>query len=218
MRLTYTSGPLSFAIALEDPDAASTYTAYFAGTGEEDTVDRSDLPNLQAYLMYSSDAFTAQIVGLVQDDNTDDFDEGERVNHGGDLDWAIGGGGTISISDGFQVTAGAVVGDGTRAYANNVSPVENDESFWAGSIGVLAHLSEDTRLELGVGYEDYDEAGTALGFGGGVYWDPVSQVTLGAGATYVERDRDDAEIFFDDDGDIDDDTLEVFFGTWLRFP
>jgi len=111
-----------------------------------------------------------------------------------------------------------VVGDGTRAYANNVSPVENDESFWAGSIGVLAHLSEDTRLELGVGYEDYDEAGTALGFGGGVYWDPVSQVTLGAGATYVERDRDDAEIFFDDDGDIDDDTLEVFFGTWLRFP
>src|SRR4029078_10094183 len=52
MRLTYTSGPLSFAIALEDPDAASTYTAYFAGTGEEDTVDRSDLPNLQAYLMY----------------------------------------------------------------------------------------------------------------------------------------------------------------------
>jgi len=218
MRLTYTSGPLSFAIALEDPDAASTYTAYFAGTGDEDTVDRSDLPNLQAYLMYSSDAFTAQIVGLVQDDNTDDFDEGERVNHGGDLDWAIGGGGTISISDGFQVTAGAVVGDGTRAYANNVSPVENDESFWAGSIGVLAHLSEDTRLELGVGYEDYDEAGTALGFGGGIYWDPVSQVTLGAGATYVERDRDDAEIFFDDDGDIDDDTLEVFFGTWLRFP
>jgi len=215
-RLTYTSGPLSFAISLEDPDSASDYNDTFGGV--EVGSDRSDLPNVQAYLMYSSDAFTAQIVGLVQEDDTNDIVFSERVDHGGDLDWAIGGGGTIGISDGFQITAGAVVGDGTRSYANNVSPVENDENFWAGSIGVLAKLSEDTRLELGVGYEDYDEAGTALGFGGGIYWDPVSQVTLGAGATYVERDRDDAELDFDDDGDIDLDTLEVFFGTWLRFP
>jgi len=87
---------------------------------------------------------------------------------------------------------------------------------------LLANLSEDTRIELGVGYEDYDNAGNALGFGGGVYWDPVSQVTLGIGATYIdygdmgELDIVDDEIQVVDKEDAD--SLEVFFGTWLRFP
>jgi len=198
MRLTYTSGPLSFAISLEDAD--------------HDQYGNSDLPNAQAYLMYSSDAFTAQVVGLVQDD---DF--------GDDLDWALGGGGTVGISDGFQITAGAVVGEGTSLYANNIGPDTFDSDFWGASVGLIAHLSEDTRLELGAGYEDYDQdqgSSDAFGVGGGVYWDPVSQVTVGAGATYVERNFSDeaTRVQIDDDGDLDHDTLEVFFGTWLRFP
>lgn len=213
MRLTYSSGPLSFAIALEDPDNF-TETTTVAGvpvttTGgaivtvgavsTSTTRDTSDIPNVQAYLMYSSDSFTGQIVGLYQ---SDDF---------GSDDFAIGGGITFGISDGFQITGGAVFGEGTSSYANNLGPLTVDEEFWGASVGLLASLSEDTRIELGVGLEDYDNAGEALGFGGGVYWDPVSQVTLGAGATYVE---------FDDAADADDegDSLEVFFGTWLRFP
>ena len=227
MRLTYSSGPLSFAISLEDPDNITT-TEVTPGVGNHltcsdegavassictsdsihivanpdvvtsTTQDTSDLPNVQAYLMYSSDSFTAQIAGLYQDDNF------------GSDDWAIGGGATIGIAEGFQLTAGGVVGQGTSSYANNISPTTNDEDFWGASGALLAGLSEDTRIELGVGYEDYDKAGTALGFGGGVYWDPVSQVTLGAGATYID---------FGDHATVnDDDSLEVFFGTWLRFP
>jgi hypothetical protein len=214
MRLTYTSGPLSFAIALEDPD-----TIFHAGYGfyHTDGPDRSDLPALEAYLMYSSDAFTVQVVGLVQDDDGENIGGAEDSS---DLDWALGGGGTIGISDGFQITAGAVVGEGTSQYANNIGPLTDDDEFWGASVGLLAHLSEDTRLELGAGYEDYDFTGTAWGAGGGIYWDPVSQVTLGAGATYVERDFEDdaAAALIDDDGDLEHDTLEVFFGTWLRFP
>jgi len=200
LRLTYTSGPLSFAISLEDPD----YDTGFVSGERDNTV-----PAVEAYLMYSSDSFTGQIVGLYQ--NADESED----------DWAIGAGGTIGIMEGFQITAGAVTGEGTGQYADNIGPLTVDDEFWAASLGVLANLSEDTRLELGVGYEDYDFSGTALGFGGGVYWDPVSQVTLGVGATYVERDYDDeATRFFTggDDGDFDHDTLEVFFGTWLRFP
>jgi hypothetical protein len=226
MRLTYSSGPLSFAISLEDPDNIT--TTQLAGnhltclpTVEGDqpgdssicTVDslhvvddfafsnqdRSDLPNVQAYLMYATDTFTAQIAGLLQDDEY------------GSEDWAIGGGATIGIAEGFQLTAGAVVGQGTDSYADNLSPITNDEDFWGASAGLLAHLAEDTRVELGVGYEDYDNAGTALGVGGGVYWDPVSQVTLGAGATYVDFNGDAEDLG-------NGDSLEVFFGTWLRFP
>ncbi|WP_119388911.1 hypothetical protein [Taklimakanibacter lacteus] len=223
-RLTYASGPLSFAISVEDPDGALTavnvsdtglITAATLAVVTGSTVDRSDLPNLQAYIMYSSDSFTAQLVGLVQDD---DF---------GDTDWAVGGGGTIGISDGFQITAAAVFGEGTTSYANNVGPLTNDEEFWGASVGIIAGLSEDTRLELGAGYEDYDVSGTALGFGGGIYWDPVSQVTLGIGATYIDRDdtqgfgiapisetEEHVEIVDEDDND----SLQIFFGTWLRFP
>jgi len=235
MRLTYSSGPLSFALAVEDPDAGQAMelvniivpdlpgpppvinpdlVALVKGPA---TADRSDIPLVSAYAMYSSDAFTGQIVGLYQDDNI-----------GEDADWAIGGGATVGLGEMFQLTAGAVYGEGTSQYANNVGPLTVDEEFWGGSVGLLANLSEDIRLELGVGYEDYDTAGTALGFGGGIYWDPVSQVTLGIGATYVGYDDlKTAEVVDKDpgpgadadfaDGE-DKDSLEIFFGTWLRFP
>lgn len=225
MRLTYSSGPLSFAIAVEDPDAGTTFAAVTntfdppgAGTVStttslvsSSTADRADIPAVEGYIMYSSDAFTAQLAGLYQTDDLGDSD-----------DWAIGGGATVGLGEMFQLTAGAVYGEGTTQYANNVGPLTLDEEFWGASVGLLANLSEDTRLELGVGYEDYEEAGTALGFGGGIYWDPVSQVTLGVGATYIDRDDtqvvgldgDEVAIIEDEDAD----SLEVFFGTWLRFP
>ncbi|MGE0005103.1 MAG: hypothetical protein AB7S92_05885 [Parvibaculaceae bacterium] len=235
IRLTYASGPLSFAIALEDPDNISETTVVatdlngdgdFTDPGEvldtagSDSVDKSDIPNLQAYLMYSSDAFTAQLVGLYQDD---DF---------GSDDWAIGGGANIGIADHFTLTAGAVVGEGTSLYADNLAPLTTDDEFWAASLGLLFNISEDTRIELGAGYEDYDLAGEALAFGGGIYWDPVSQLTLGVGASYVEySDRSEFVAVADTDtgtagsqpgvvlaDDDDADDLQVFFGTWFRFP
>jgi hypothetical protein len=224
MRLTYASGPFSFGIALEDPDAES-FTFLTDGPDPDafadDIVtitgspDRSDLPALEAYLMYSSDSFTAQVVGLVQDDN-----------FGDDLDWAIGGGANVGISDGFQITAAAVFAEGTTQYANNLAPATPDDEFFAASVGIIASLSEDTRIELGAGYEENDggdffPGAEALGFGGGVYWDPVSQVTLGVGATYVEIDFDDFDTTLAGEPfslDIEQDSLEIFFSTWLRFP
>jgi hypothetical protein len=205
-RLTYTSGPLSFAISLEDSDSTTFIDADDDGDLDViDGVDTSDLPNAQAYVMYSTDSFTGQIVGLIQDDDWGD-----------NLDWAIGGGATLGIADNFTFLAAAVVGEGTSSYANNLAPISADEEFWGGSIGVIANLSDDTRLELGAGYEDYDVAGEVLGVNGGVFWDPVSQVTLGVGATY--RDFDDAVEIDDDSLVAVDDSLQVYFGTWLRFP
>jgi hypothetical protein len=209
MRLTYASGPLSFAISLEDPDYDTSFGPFTDAVFPTYQND-NDIPAVEAYLMYSSDSFTAQIVGLYQNANESDDD------------WAIGGGATVGIMEGFQLTGAAVVGEGTGQYANNVGPLTNDDDFWAASVGLLANLAEDTRLELGVGYEDYDVGGTALGFGGGIYWDPVSQVTLGLGATYVDMDFDNVRVDTpdsdDDDGDLEQQSLEIFFGTWLRFP
>lgn len=192
MRLTYSDETFSFAIALEDPD-----------NDQDDQA--SDVPAVEGYVMYTSDPFTGQIVGLWQSDDAGDND-----------DWAVGAGARLGIVKGFDFIVAAVIGEGTSIYAANLAPLTADEGFWDGSIGVLANITEETRIELGVGYEDYDVAGKALGFGGGIYWDPVSQLTVGAGATYV--DFDDASV--DDDGTItpvEDDSLEIFLGTWLRF-
>ncbi|QIG47818.1 hypothetical protein G5V57_08835 [Nordella sp. HKS 07] len=192
MRVTYSDETFSFAVALEDPDF--------------DQVDeRSDVPSVIAYATYTSDPFTGQIVGLWQQDTVGDED-----------DWSIGGGFKLGIAKNFDLIAAAVIGEGTSIYSANLSPITPDEDFWDGSIGILANLTEHTRIELGVGYEDYDVAGKALGYGGGVYWDPVSQLTVGAGATYI--DFNDA--FTEDDDTvtpIEDNSLEIFLGTWLRF-
>lgn len=194
MRLTYSDGTLSAAISLEDPDDVTDT----AGT----TVDKSDLPSLQGYLMYAKEPFTGQVVAYYQSDD-----------HGAD-DWAFGGGATLALGDSVQVTAGAVVGEGTSSFYNNLSPLTADDDFWAGSVGLLAQLTEQTRIELGAGIEDYDVAGQALGFGGGLYWDPVGQLTLGAGAAYVDY----TDAITSDHVIGNDNSLEIFFATWLRFP
>ncbi|MBK1868201.1 hypothetical protein [Taklimakanibacter albus] len=194
MRLTYSDGTVSAAISLEDPDDIT--------DAEGETIDKSDMPSLQAYLMYTNKPFTGQIVGYYQSDD-----------HGAD-DWAFGGGATLDIAEGILITAGAVLGEGTSSFYNNLSPLTADEDFWAGSIGLLAQLTEQTRLELGAGIEDYDIAGQALGLGGGLYWDPVSQLTLGAGAAYVDY----KDAVTEDHVIGNDDSLEIFFATWLRFP
>jgi hypothetical protein len=149
--------------------------------------------------MYSSDDFTGQVVGLWQSDID------------GPDDWAIGGGVQISLAEGFILFGAAVVGEGTAAYANNLAPIDPDEEFWAGSAGIIASLTEQTRLELGVGIEDYEEAGEALGVGGGIYWSPVPIVTLGFQTTYI--DFNDA---FVNDEPTDDNSLQIDFGLWLK--
>jgi hypothetical protein len=218
MRLMYTSGPWSFGVAVEDPDNITTETdigVFVDGDGNGvidpadpddfviDTVssetDKSDVPMVPAYIVYSSDTFTGQIVGLYQNDD-----------YGAD-DWAIGGGVSIVFGEGFQVFGAATVGEGTSVYANNLAPLTTDDDFWLASAGLLANLTETTRIELGVGYENYDEAGEALGFGGGIYWTPVTPVMFGVGATYV--DFTDA---FATDEATNDNSLQIFGGIWFR--
>lgn len=187
MRLTYTTGAWSFALAAEDPDY---------DTGDD---PRNDIPAVPGYILYSTDEFTGQVVGLWQAD-TDGPDE-----------WAIGGGVSIVLTEGFQVFGAAVVGEGTAVYANNLAPLDPDDSFWLASAGILADLTEQTRIELGVGIEDYEDAGEALGASAGLYWTPVTPLSLGVGATYV--DFNDA---FVGDEPTDDNSLQVFVGAWWR--
>jgi hypothetical protein len=211
MQLKFTSGPITFAIAVEDPDNATTtdLTSQIVlitnGTAATlvnvistvtNSADRSDIPLVTGYLNFENDSFLFNLVAMYQNDDVGDSD-----------DWAIGGGAKFTVADFATLAGAAVFGKGTSRYADNIGGDNLDEKFWGASGALLFNLAPDTRVELGAGYEDYDDLGTALGFGGGIYWDPVSQATVGVGATYVDFDNDAGN----------NDTLQVFFGTWLRF-
>jgi hypothetical protein len=215
LQLKFSSGPITFAIAVEDPDNGSIVTGtqqivtnvdVTAGGLVTDvdtttllliaTGDRSDFPLVAGYLNFENDSFLLNLVGMYQNDDIGDDD-----------DWAVGGGAKFTIADFMTVGAAGIFGEGTNRYANNLGGTNLDSEFWGASGALLFNIAPDTRVELGAGYEDYDDIGEALGFGGGIYWDPVSQATVGVGATYV---------YFDNEAG-NNDSLEVFFGTWLRF-
>lgn len=206
MRLIYTQDAWSFALALEDPDYDTDTVSTLAPSGpgpvftlQTENDPKNDIPSVQGYALYSGDGLTGQVVGLWQSDK-----------QGAD-DWAVGGGVAVQLAEGFDLFGAAVIGEGTSTYANNLAPLSTEDKFWLASAGILASLTEETRIELGIGYEDYEEAGQALGVGGGIYWSPVAIVTLGVGATYV--DFNDA---FVDDEPTDDNSLQVFFAVWMK--
>ena len=201
MRLVYgTDGPFSLAIALEDTDDA--FTAIANGDfcvdvidlqGEDSTAftcddissetDRGQWPAIAGYIMYNNDNLMFQVAGVYQDDQ-----------FGDDQDWGIGAGARIGLGDMFTVTAAAVFAKGYNGWDNNLAIGEDDE-FWAASVGLIFNLAEATRVELGGGYEHVNAEHDRLGDLGasvgqpfdqrlwiitaGIYWDPVSQVTVG---------------------------------------
>jgi hypothetical protein len=192
LQLKFSSGPVTFAIAVEDPDG-------------NPGPDRSDLPKIAGYLNFENESFLLNLVGMYQNDDVGDDD-----------DWAVGGGAKFTIADFATIGGAGVYGEGTNQYADNLGGSNIDAEFWGASGAILFNIAPDTRVELGVGYEDYDDdparggndGAEDFGVAGGIYWDPVSQATVGVGATWHETDPDvggSAE------------QLEVFFGTWLRF-
>jgi hypothetical protein len=137
-----------------------------------------------------------------------------------------------------KIGASAPARGSVYGWANNLV-IGEDDHFWGASVGVIFNLAEATRIELGGGYEEVDAEhdhgilGLAQPFDqdvwtvtGGIYWDPVSQVTVGLQANYQDFNADARLLAFDDDEDefffakvsADDQPFQVRFGTWLRFP
>jgi len=253
MRLVYgTDGPFSLAIAVEDTDDARTAIAGGDSCvdggfviGEDDFsiangncedvsshTDRGQWPAIAGYIMYNNDNLMFQIAGVYQDDQ-----------FGDKQDWGIGAGARIGLGDMFTVTAAAVYAKGYNGYTDNLS-VGTDDRFWAASLGLIFNLAEATRVELGAGIEDVNaehDRIADIGFEGGqpfdqrlwnlsagIYWDPVSQVTVGLFGIYNHL-RLETNVYNSNDPLVNDDgffesadntenSFTVSFGTWLRFP
>jgi len=192
MALVFTSGPFTALLGVDDSD-----DGIF-------TVDRGDFPAIVGYLMYNADNLFLQGVGVWQKDDVGNSD-----------DWAVGLGARVGLGDMFTLTGAATYSKGYAGYTNDLA-VGFDDKIWQASIGAIFNLAESTRFEAGYGYSKRDGTGF-LSFGDananvanvGVYFDPVSQVTLGLQGSWQDIDDDS----FDEDTQV----WAVTFGTWLRF-
>jgi hypothetical protein len=196
-RLSYASGPLTAAIALEDISGGA--------------FDDDDL-GAAAEVTFAGDTFSAEVAGYV---NEAGWQAGVGATAKMDM-FDISGAFGIGNNDGPKQAGTFLNSTGGIAPLTWVADTDNqfvDEDFWKASVVVGANLTESVRAEIGYGYrsseatsntflldfdgdEAYDSETHALA--GGIYYTPVSQLTLGLEASWVNVDESFTEI---DDGD-----------------
>ena len=166
LRLSWASGPISAAVALED--ASGRLDDDDAWWGGYDSL------GVAAEIKYSGDSFNGEISGIWRAHGDYPTDDNEST-------YRIGAGVGFSLGDIASISAGAQMGKD-----------ENDNSFWGASILGSMNLSDTSHIEVAYGHKDYDEADYQVNsFLAGIYYDPVDQLTIGVEAEYIDSDTDD---------------------------
>ncbi len=151
MRLSYASGPMSAAIAIEDDHS---HTPGGSALG------------MAAELKYSGDMFSGEISGGVW-----------SKNKGVKGAWQIGAGLGMNLGDmaKLSVAAGAFNNHGLKK--------------WKASALVSANLSDAVHGEVAYSYVKYKGlgSGTQNAVLAGLYYDPVSQLTIGLEGEYIKN-------------------------------
>jgi hypothetical protein len=214
LRLSYASGPFSMAVALED---ASINTGLFGDNSNTNV--NGDKLGVAGELKYAGDTFSAEIAG-----------DWRGVEIGDDL-WQIAAGFGWNW-DMFSLAIGGGIGSGpyTRTDSEGIitTAIPYDQDWWAISGLVAVDLSDAWRAELGAGYKeregdsfntvalndtwasdgvDYD-TWTVLG---GIYYNPVPQLTLGVEGEWYTTDVSFNTITVNSDGDPLDSGYELRF-------
>ncbi len=163
LRLSYASGPVSFGIALED------------ATNSSEPFGGSDIDNLgaAAEVKYSGDTFNAEVSGVWHD------------------------GGTLEDSHQIGAGVGFSLGDmASLSIAAGMGQVNTGQDFWGASALLSANLSDSVHAEIAYGVKDYDTLVASnyvdnYGVLAGIYYDPVSQLTIGLEGEYRNPDGAD---------------------------
>jgi hypothetical protein len=169
MRLSYASGPVSFAIALEDADLNY----------------NSDTLGASAEIKYAGDMFSGEVSAGWWDGGTGNNDE-----------WQVGVGLGFSL-DPVSLSLAAGMGEAPWSFGYNYG-----EDYWKVSALASANLSDSVHAEVAVGYAAWDNGvnahnaptrsvdGDTLAVLAGVYYDPVSQLTIGLEGEWFSTDID----------------------------
>ena len=160
MRLSWASGPITAAVAIEDGSLDPTaLTAKSLGAAGE--------------VKYSGDSVNGEVSGIWRDGGTlgDDF-------------WQAGAGIGFSLGDMASISAGTAFG---HQYSGN--------DYWKVSALASANLSDAIHAEVAYQHDEnqsgFADVDTALA---GVYYDPVSQLTIGLEAEWAKQPGADAMV------------------------
>jgi hypothetical protein len=167
MRLSYNSGPLGMAIAVEDASDSLGYTngfgsvsggSRFGGTG-------SDL-GVAGEVSYTGDVFNGEISAVWRNDSI--VGESDPYQIGAGAGFALGDMASISI---------AVAG----------GKINNGQKFYGASVLGSVDLSEAIKAELGFAYKNYNSGSFAdvSSVLAGIYYNPVDQLTIGLEGEYT---------------------------------
>ena len=166
------------------------------GVAVEDAGTYSDQAlGFAAEAKWSGDSFNAELAADWRDGGDDGFDADY---------WQVGGGFGFNLADMGTVGIGAAFGNTGAAG----SGPDDSEDFWVVSAAALINLGDTTRFEVGAGYKEYDSV-DIIAVDAGLYYNPVSQLTLGVEAEWASRDRDST--------DENEDTLIAAFVTEFGF-
>ena len=197
LRVSYNSGPVGVAIALEHTDEGGN-TSYTGGP-----------LGVAAEVTYSGDVFNAEIAGFVRDADANFGAAGGKVTQS-----QIGLGIGAKLSDMFDISAAGSFGNNVWYKDSTGDQLLGDG--WEASAAIVATLSDSVSAEVGIGYSTYDndfivaDTTDTLAVAGGVYWSPVSQLKMGAQASWVSMDDSLAT-------QQDSDALKAAFVTWWNF-
>ena len=185
MRLSFASGPLSMAVAIED--ATSTFTADSATsifTAPGFGGDGSSL-GAAAEVKYSGDAFNAEISAVWHDGGDNLTTTIGATTADSDDSWQVGAGAGFSLGDMASISLAAATGH-----------LRNNQDYWAASILVSADLSDAVKLEASYGMKEYDTGASTNWVNNpdvhaalaGIYYEPVDQLTVGLEAEWISPD------------------------------
>jgi hypothetical protein len=162
IRLSYASGPISFAVAVEDE---ANRTVKF---GTTDYSKKSAL-GFAGEMKYSGDT-----IGF--DLNAAYWDSVKNTPADSDAAWTVNAGANMALGDVANLGVAFGVGEDKHLAGNF-------DRYAKASVFLGFTLSDALSAELGGAYTDYKGSSYAYGVGAGLYYTPVSQLTLGMEAS-----------------------------------
>jgi hypothetical protein len=219
MRLSYASGPVSFAVALEDGSARLGADDF----GASDAGVNGDKLGAAGELKYSGDAFSGEISGVWRDTDEDET--------GSDALWQIGAGIGISMGDIVSLSLAAAMGEGPATVVDEGEIVDGapyNQSYW-GVTGLASFkMTDEIHAELAAGYkkregDEFEATDDVLGYDwssdgieydtygvmAGLYYTPVDQLTIGVESEWYTTQAD-GELYAEDGLDtIDSEAVDL---------
>jgi opacity protein-like surface antigen len=165
IRLSYASGPISFAVAVED-EANRTVAINPSPT----ELSKKSALGVAGEMKYSGDT-----IGF--DLNAAYWDSVKNTPATSDSAWTVNAGANMALGDIAKL--GVAIGVGEDKHLAG-----SFDRYAKASVFMGFTLSDAVSAELGGAYTDYKGNSSDYTVGGGLYYTPVSQLTLGLEASY----------------------------------